>query len=242
MARQRSPNRDKAFEIYKEHNGDITLREIANMLDTPEKTISAWKTRDKWNDKMNAVLQNNQCSTTKDTKKDLGGAPLRNKNAEKFGFFSKYLPEETLEIAKEIDTKDRLDILWEQITIQYAAIIRAQKIMYVENKDEIIKVLKKEESTDFGDKREWEYQFAWDRQANFLNAQSRAMSELRSAIKQYDEMINKNWKMATEEQKARIERLKLEVENIKGDNKDNSNEDWIDAIKAIAEKRGKQNG
>ena len=242
MARQRSPNRDKAYELYKNHNGDITLREIANRLDTPEKTISAWKTRDKWNDKMNAVLQNNQCSTTKDTEKDLGGAPLQNKNAEKFGFFSKYLPEETLEIAKEIETKDRLDILWEQITIQYAAIIRAQKIMFVENKDEIIKVLKKEESSEYGDKKEWEYQFAWDRQANFLNAQSRAMSELRSAIKQYDEMINKNWKMATEEQKARIDKLKLEVENIKGDNKDNSNEDWIDAIKAIAEKRGKQNG
>lgn len=242
MARQRSPNRDKAFKIYKDNNGDITLREIANILDTPEKTISAWKTRDKWNDKMNAVLQNNQCSTTKDTKKDLGGAPLRNKNAEKFGFFSKYLPEETLEIAKEIDTKDRLDILWEQITIQYAAIIRAQKIMYVENKDEIIKVLKKEESSEYGDKKEWEYQFAWDRQANFLNAQSRAMSELRSAIKQYDEMINKNWKMATEEQKARIDKLKLEIENIKGDSKDSANEDWIDAIKDIAEKRNNQNG
>jgi phage terminase small subunit len=236
MARQRSPNRDKAFEIYKDNNGDITLREIANKLDTPEKTISAWKVKDKWNDRMNGVLQNEYSD------KDTRGGKTKNKNAEKFGFFSKYLPEETLELAKEIETKDRLDILWEQITIQYAAIIRAQKIMFVENKDEIIKVLKKEESSEYGDKKEWEYQFAWDRQANFLNAQSRAMSELRSAIKQYDEMINKNWKMATEEQKARIDKLKLEVENIKGDNKDSTNDDWIDAIKAIAEKRNKQNG
>lgn len=235
MARQRSPNRDKAFKIYKDNNGDITLREIANILDTPEKTISGWKVKDKWNDSLNGVLQNNQRSTPKGK----AGAPKENKNAEKFGFFSKYLPEETLEITKEIETKDRLDILWEQITIQYAAIIRAQKIMFVENKDEIIKVLKKEESSEYGAKREWEYQFAWDRQANFLNAQSRAMSELRSAIKQYDEMINKNWKMATEEQKARIDKLKLEVENIKGDNKDSTNEDWIDAIKAISEKRNK---
>ena len=236
MARQRSPNRDKAFEIYKDNKGEITLREIANKLGAPEKTISGWKVKDKWNDRMNGVLQNEY--SVKDTR----GGKSKNKNAEKFGFFSKYLPDETLELTKEIEAKDRLDILWEQITIQYAAIIRAQKIMFVENKDEIIKVLKKEESSEYGDKKEWEYQFAWDRQANFLNAQSRAMSELRSAIKQYDEMINKNWKMATEEQKARIDKLKLEVENIKGDNKDNSNEDWIDAIKAIAEKRGKQNG
>lgn len=140
MARQRSSNRDKAFDIYKENNGNITLREIANKLHTPEKTISAWKVKDKWNDRMNGVLQNNQRSTLKDTEKDLGGAPLLNKNAEKFDFFSKYLPYETLELAKEIDTKDRLDILWEQITIQYAALIRAQKIMFVEDKDETIKV------------------------------------------------------------------------------------------------------
>jgi phage terminase small subunit len=80
VARQRSPNRDKAFKIYKDSNGDITLREIANILDTPEKTISGWKVKDKWNDKLNGVLQNNQRSTPKDTEKDLGGAPLRNKN------------------------------------------------------------------------------------------------------------------------------------------------------------------
>lgn len=41
-------------------------------------------------------------------------------------------------------------------------------------------------------KIEYEFQFAWDRQASFLNAQSRAMSELRSLIKQYDEMIHKD--------------------------------------------------
>ena len=49
MARARSPNRDKAFEIYKEHNGNITNREIANILNEKENTISNWKCRDKWN-------------------------------------------------------------------------------------------------------------------------------------------------------------------------------------------------
>lgn len=64
MPRARDPNRDKAFEIFKEHSGDITNRKIAEMLDSPEKTISAWKNRDKWN----AVLQTNDCSTTKKDK------------------------------------------------------------------------------------------------------------------------------------------------------------------------------
>lgn len=68
MARGRSPNRDKAFELYKESNGEIQNREIANILGIPEKTVSAWKSRYKWSSKMNVVLQNEECSTTKETK------------------------------------------------------------------------------------------------------------------------------------------------------------------------------
>lgn len=221
MARVRSPNRDKAFEIYKQHNGNIANREISNILDISEKTISGWKVKDKWNEKLNGVLQKEIRSTPKD-KRNKGGQP-RNKNAEKFGFFSKYLPEETVNIMDEIMTKDPLDILWEQITIQYTAIIRAQRVMYVESKEEIIKELKKEEYTADGDsKLEYEFQFAWDRQATFLNAQSRAMGELRSLIKQYDSMLNSNWSLATEEQKLRIEKLKGEVKKITGNDKNNN--------------------
>ncbi|HEF0403114.1 TPA: phage terminase small subunit, partial [Clostridioides difficile] len=156
-----------------------------------------------------------------------------NKNAEKFGFFSKYLPEETQELIQEISIKDKFDILWEQITIQYAAIIRAQKIMYVKDKEEMIKELKKQENTENGEKIEYEFQFAWDRQASFLNAQSRAMSELRSLIKQYDEMIHKDWNLATEEQKARVEKLKCEVDNLNKD--DTDKEITVKVLKASGE-------
>ena len=77
MARARSPNRDKAFEIYKDHEGNITNREIADMLDENEKTISNWKCRDKWN----VVLQKNECSTTnkkvqKNTGKNIKKEPI----------------------------------------------------------------------------------------------------------------------------------------------------------------------
>lgn len=66
MARARSPNRDKAFEIYKDHDGNITNREIAKTLDVSEKTISGWKAKDKWNDKLNGVLQKYLRSTPKE--------------------------------------------------------------------------------------------------------------------------------------------------------------------------------
>lgn len=70
MPRVRSPNRDKAFEIYKQHKGNITNREIAKTLDVSEKTISGWKTKDKWNDKLNGVLQKDLRSTPKENKKN----------------------------------------------------------------------------------------------------------------------------------------------------------------------------
>ena len=231
MPRARDPNRDKAFEIYKDNNGSIDLVEIASQLNIPPGSIRGWKSKDKWDDKLNGTLQ----SDTERSKRSRGGqpgnknatGPPENKNAEKHGFFSKYLPEETFSIIQEIQQKDPLDILWENIQIAYAAIIRAQNIMHVTGKDEMIKELKKSKvktsnrsttktnSESSEEEYEYEFQFAWDRQATFMNAQTRAQSELRSLIKQYDELLHKNWELATEEQKARIAVLKEKVNNDK---------------------------
>lgn len=65
MARARDPNRDRAFEIYKEHDGKISNREIASMLNVNEKTIGSWKSKskDNWDAKLNGVLQSNERST-----------------------------------------------------------------------------------------------------------------------------------------------------------------------------------
>ena len=146
----------------------------------------------------------------------------KNKNAEKHGFFSKYLPEESLNIIQEIQDKDPIDILWDNIQIQYAAIIRAQRIMHVTDKEEMIKELKKKKEYDSetvsSSEIEYEFQFAWDRQATYLQAQSRAMAELRNMIKQYDELCKSD--LATEEQKARIEKLKVDIEKVKGKDND----------------------
>lgn len=226
MARNRSPNREKAKEMYLESKGNIKLIDIAINLGLKDSQIRKWKSQDKWELELKGALPKNKSNATKkvgapkgnkNAVGNDGGAPVKNKNAETHGFFSKYLPEETLELMKEIEQKDKLDILWENITIQYAAIIRAQRIMHVESKDEMIKEIKKEEHSSFEggftEKTEWEFQFAWDRQATFLNAQSRAMGELRSMIKQYDELVNSG--LANEEQKLRIEKLKVDIAKVK---------------------------
>lgn len=71
MPKCRSKNRDKAFEIFKEHDGKITNRKIAELLGEKENTISNWKCKDKWN----VVLRKNNCSTTIKNKRKRGGQP-----------------------------------------------------------------------------------------------------------------------------------------------------------------------
>ena len=52
MLRQRSPNRDEAFKIYKRHNGNIKNKQIAELLNEDPKTVSKWKTLDEWDKKL----------------------------------------------------------------------------------------------------------------------------------------------------------------------------------------------
>ena len=219
---------DVKEKVKQDYLKGMKQKEISSKYDISLNTLKSWIKRYNWASEKKKGAPINKRGAPFSNKNSVGhGAPKENKNAEKFGFFSKYLPEETRELIQEISIKDKFDILWEQITIQYAAIIRAQKIMYVKGKEEMVKELKKYESTENGEKIEYEFQFAWDRQASFLNAQSRAMSELRSLIKQYDEMIHKDWNLATEEQKNRVEKLKCEVREL------NRTDDEDDELKIV---------
>ncbi|HBH0051261.1 TPA: hypothetical protein KR252_000188 [Clostridioides difficile] len=231
---------DVKEKVKQDYIKGMKQKEISAKYDISLNTLKSWIKRYNWASEKKKGAPKNKRGAPIGNKNATG--PPGNKNAEKFGFFSKYLPEETRELIQEISIKDKFDILWEQITIQYAAIIRAQKIMYVKDKEEMIKEIKKHESTENGEKTEYEFQFAWDRQASFLNAQSRAMSELRSLIKQYDEMIHKDWNLATEEQKNRVEKLKCEVDNLKKSDTGDDSKIWVEAIQNIAMKRGVNNG
>ena len=217
MPRKADVRVEQAHEMYQQ---GAKLVEIANQLGLPEGTIRSWKNRQKWD--CNVAKEKRNVAKAKKggqpgNKNAVGGkggaAPKQNKNAEKHGFFSKYLPEETFSIIQEIEKKGPLDILWENIQIAYAAIVRAQQIMYVkDHEDKTIEKIEEKEGNVIGEK--WEVQQAWDKQATFLKAQARAQGELRSLIKQYDELLHSNYELATEEQKARIEQIRAKTERL----------------------------
>ncbi|MCO7128021.1 hypothetical protein NIE88_19960 [Sporolactobacillus shoreicorticis] len=80
-------------------------------------------------------------------------------------------------------------------------------------------------------------QFAWDKQANFLNAQSRAMGELRVLIKQFVSIADEQ-----DERRKKLELMQVHIDDIKSDirRKDNAPEkpdissSYVDALKGKA--------
>lgn len=225
MPRAKNEKAGEAERLYQE---GLKLKDIASMLGLPEGTVRRWKSTYKWDIERSEKKANvrNKGGAPKGNQNAAGhGAPQKNNNAEKFGFFRKYLPEEAVSIMEEMP-KDPLDILWHEVQIAYAAIIRAQQIMYVRDRDDKTK----EVTMNGGASTAYEVQQAWDKQGNFLVAQARAMSDLRSSIRQYEELLHKNWGLATEEQKARIELVKARAKTLSGGNEADEALDRLDKI------------
>lgn len=105
MARAPDPRIEQAKAMYLQ---GMKLVEIANRLSLPEGTVRRWKCTHKWENERSDRSSNKKTNVrirkrggqpkNKNAVGNGGGAPEQNKNAEKYGFFSKYLPEETREI------------------------------------------------------------------------------------------------------------------------------------------------
>lgn len=250
MPRKRSEKRDKAFELWKSSSGKMKLKDIAAALGVSDSQIRKWKNQDRWDDNK-VTLPNKNSNVTKKkrsepwkegkpwgapkgSKNALGnkgghGGPHKNDKATKHGFYKKIFPddEETLDIINEIAIKSPIEILWEQIVIQYTVIARAQKLMFVKDQeDKTIERVGYSKGNVIGEK--WEVQQAWDKHASFLTAQSRAIKTLESLINKYEDLLKRD--LDTEEQQLRMEKLKAEIARLKGEEEDLEDDGFIEAL------------
>ena len=124
MPKARNSKVDEALALYQQ---GLKLIEIARKLDIPEGTVRRWKCTYKWDSERSQPEKPNARKRGGQPGNRNRAAPKGNKRAEKFGFYSKYLPEETLEIFGEIQDADPLDLLWDQIRFSYTAILRARR-------------------------------------------------------------------------------------------------------------------
>jgi uncharacterized protein YjcR len=214
---------EKYIQAEKDYVKGMKYKDIAEKYGVSLNTVKSWKKRYGWTREKGAHKEKGVHTKNKrgapvgniNAKGNKGGAaPKGNQNALKHGFFSKYIPAETLEIMGMLEEKSPADLIYDQIRIQYAAIIRAQQIMFVSDQDDLTKELRKEKNTLTENmevsEKEYEVQFAWDKHATFLNAQSRAMSELRSLIKQFNELAHED-----DERRLKLEQMKFGIEKIK---------------------------
>ncbi|NRG43527.1 hypothetical protein HRF87_01960 [Bacillus sp. CRN 9] len=240
---------EKYVQAEKDYVKGMKYKELAEKYDVSINTVKSWKKRYGWNRDRGAPKEKSVHTKKRgapkgniNAKGNNGGAPKANQNALTHGFFSKFLPAETLEIMEQMEERSPADLIYDQIQIQYAAILRAQKIMHVESKNEMIKELKKakyeyyprDEKEGGGveqavTEEEYEFQFAWDRHATLLNAQSRAMSEFRSLIKQFLDMAHEDdeRRLKLELMTTQIDKTKLEIDKLQNGDGSNAQESEI---------------
>ncbi len=243
MNEVRAPNYELALLDYQ---SGMKYKDIAEKHGVSINTVKSWKTRYRWSkDKKKGVHTKSEKVCTQKggqpgNRNAAGhGAPAMNKNAVKHGLFSKYLPEETLAIVEELQENalDPADILYDNILMQHAAIIRAQRIMYVKDQNDLTKELKKVKTSTSGmsgknksSELEYELQFAWDKQASYLQAQSRAMQTLTTMLKQFKELTAPD-----DERRLRLELMEVELEMRRKEadslgSGGNAVDDWIDVV------------
>ncbi|MDM5299252.1 phage terminase small subunit [Bacillus pumilus] len=208
--------KDKRIYAEQDYMKGMTYQQLADQYNVSIHTVKSWKRRYGWERRK---------------------TPSNQAHA----IFNQFLSDETIEIMEKMGGRTSLDLIWDQIQIQYAAIIRAQRIMFVADQDEMIKELKKatymasalEEDTgeeiqpeSVRGEEEFTFQFSWDRHATFLNAQSRAMGELRRLIKQFEELAH-----AKDERRLRLKQIELTIEKTKKAVREEKEEDLHIMIK-----------
>ncbi|MBG9785619.1 phage terminase small subunit [Shouchella lehensis] len=213
----------------------ITLKALAEKHGAKLGTLKSRKSREGWErdategkDATKVATNRIRDATPKDskqTKKKRSGNPNpknqfgeRNQAALKHGIFSKYLPQETLEIINQMQDKTPADLLYDQIQIQYATIIRSQQIMFVQDKDDIAKEKSQHGWGDSGADK-YDIQFAWDRQATFITSMSRAMGTMGNLIKQFVSIAHEDDErlLKLEQMQLNVDKTRVEVDKLTKD-------------------------
>lgn len=236
-------------DAYLDYKAGVKYKDIAAKYGVSLSTVKSWAVR-YWKaekvatkDKKVATKSAKVATKRLQPKKHAGGAPRRNTNAVKHGLFAKYLPVETLSIVTEIDDASPLDILWANIKIKFASILRAQQIMFVDDADDNTEITETDKSIKIDAENRKEISsgtktktiLSIEKQEMFLRSQSRAMDTLTHMIKQYDDMLRND--MATEEQRERINKLRAEVSKLTATDTDDASSNiaaYVDALRGEA--------
>lgn len=198
MGKTRSPNRDKAYEIYKKHDGRINPKAIAELLGEKAVNIYSWKKNDEWD-----VQLKGKVGAPKGNKNAIGnkgGAPIANENALKNGKYRKYIPKTEMQVINDFKKKGAtpIDLLRENIYIAQARLVSMMDIPdgnIVKTQGKGIKEYITEHEQYIDKTREF----------------SSLLNRITKLIKEYEALTGEKYDLELEEKRMKIEKLKVEV-------------------------------
>lgn len=196
---------EKSELARKDYEAGMKYKDIATEHGVSINTVKSWQRRHKWSRDKKGAPKTPRGAPKGNKNADGHGAPKGNTNALKHGLFAKYLPQEVYEIAQELTDKQPIDILWENITLTYANLLHAQRVLFVRDIDDTNTFVTSTGKAGTG----YEHHAAWDKQSKALAAIARAQSELKGMIKAYDKLTRSP--LVTEEQRLRIDNLKAQL-------------------------------
>ena len=256
---------DKKAEAEKLFNKGIKLVDIAKKLGIPEGTIRSWKNRGKWGEKSS---KKNQCNVAKSEtdgnatlqKRKRGGqpgnrnaegskggsAPLRNKNAETHGAYSRVywdaLDEEELDLIDDMDDAEEQQLIMQ---LQMFS-VRERRLMknikkYRELEEEnhglsvkaVSKTKKVEDVTDFEGENigAGKYKKVTETSVTHTEAVMSSIMALEAELTKVQRAKTKAIEALT---RFRVEKSRLESESAGNDAVD----DWISAVLGVEESDG----
>ncbi|WP_252503264.1 hypothetical protein [Sporosarcina sp. Marseille-Q4943] len=248
------PNWDKIRNEWE--TTEITFKELAEKHGIKEGTLKSRRSREKWSrdatdakdatEKSTGVATKTKDASTDDKKKtssngerkkqsNRSGNPnpknqftKRNRAAVTHGLFANFIQPEQQEIIDSMQTLTIADQLWMQIEIKFSAIIRMQKIMWVEDEWDHLDKRASYTSGLESSGESYAVVYAHERYEAYIKAQARAMAEYRNLVKQYIEFTDEfdERRLKLEAMQVGIDRTKAEIEKLN----DNNDDDLIEII------------
>lgn len=131
MPRPRSPNRDKAFELWLESGKSRTIKNISEELGVSENQVRKWKNQDNWENKEalpnvtksngNTIQTNGNVTNQSKPAKRKRGGQKGNQNRYEHGLYANptmdMIPQKELERLQRMDFEDEESIIIDEIIL-----------------------------------------------------------------------------------------------------------------------------
>ncbi|EAZ84564.1 hypothetical protein AB9L15_03905 [Lysinibacillus fusiformis] len=208
-------------------NGNPWTRDATEKDATKSRKVATISSKDATDPDANEILQDEPPKKDGRVKKRSGNPnpqnqfTKRNRAAMIHGLRSKFLFDEQVEIMEALQDFDVVDQLWLQIELSFSAIIRAQKIMWVEDSFDHLKETSGYSSGEGGSGETFKVIYAHERYESYIKAQTRAFAEHRNLVKQFMDLTTEDdeRRLKLEQMQLNIDKTKAEIEKLdeKGD-------------------------